>query len=58
MLSHRYLPQVVQVELEPLHETGELKDKFCKQQVHFSCCLTLLTTAVSHEVKSRPNVEI
>ena len=37
---------------EPSLGSGELQDKTCKQQVYFSCCLTLLTTAVSHEVKS------
>ena len=42
MLSHRYFQQVVEVGLWTLA---------CKQQVYFSCCLTLLTIAVSHEVK-------
>ena len=29
-----------------------MQDKTSKQQVYFSCCLTFLTTVVSHEVKS------
>ena len=37
---------------EPSHGSGKLQDKTCKQQVYFSCCLTLVTTAVLHEVKS------
>ena len=50
MRSHGYFPLVVQV--EPSYGSGELQDKTCKQQVYFSSCLTLLTTAVSHEVKN------
>ena len=54
MLSHRYLSQLVKVEFEPSHGSSELfiLQITCKQKVKFSCCLTLLTTAVSHEVKS------
>ena len=54
MLSHGYLPQVVEVELWTLARkrwTFYLANKTCRQQVYLSCCLTLLTTAVSHEVK-------
>ena len=40
------------LDFELSHGSGELQDKTCKWQVYFSCCLTLLTTAVSHEVKS------
>ena len=40
------------LDFELSHGSGERQDKICKQQVCFSCCLTLLTTAVSHEVKS------
>ena len=29
-----------------------MQDKTSKQQVYFSCCLSFLTTVVSHEVKS------
>ena len=37
---------------EPSDGSGELQDKTYKQQVYFRSCLTLLTSAVSHEVKS------
>ena len=29
-----------------------MQSKTSKQQVYFSCCLTFLTTVVSHEIKS------
>ena len=47
-ICHRWC----KLNFELSHGSGELQDKTCKQQVYFSCCLTLLTTAVSHEVKS------
>ena len=37
---------------EPQNESSEFQDKTCKQQVYFSCCITLLTTVVSCKVKS------
>ena len=55
MFSHGYLPQLVEVEIWTLawkRWTFYLANKTCKQQFYFSCCRTLLTAAVSHEVKS------
>ena len=52
MLSPDICRRWCKLNFESSHGSGELQDKTCKQQVYFSCCLTLLTTAVSHEVKS------
>ena len=47
-ICHRWC----KLKFEPSHGSGELQDKTYKQQVYFRSCLTLLTSAVSHEVKS------
>ena len=47
-ICHRWC----KLNFEHLHGSSELQDKSCKQQVYFSCCLAILTTAVPHEVKS------
>ena len=47
-ICHRWC----KLNFKPLHGSSELQDETCKQQFYFSCRLTLLTTAVSHEVKN------